>query len=450
MAKVKLIQLDGKLPNLAIMKLAHWHRAQGDFIHFTTSTQPDLFTKDDFDTVYASAIFTYSTPKLKEVKAAYPHAITGGTGAVPNTPITVEDVIGQPVYEHYDYSIYPDYPWSLGFTQRGCRLSCGFCVVPAKEGKPKPVNTIHDIWRQNTPKCVLLLDNDFFGQPSEHWRARIKELQDGNFRANFSQGINARLLNQETAEALASIEYRDDQFKRRRLYIAWDNLNQEKIVFKGIEHLDNAGIPPKHLMVYMLTGYKPGETMEEVMYRYLKLVGAGCKPYPMVYGTNPVLKAFQRWVVGRYAQFIPWETFRHTAKQNQVLKLDKGVQQLKTDKSITVITRDFNQALAQTTDLYPSYREYIDALNKATDGMWSVEYATDSSRQPGLLSEVIRTVISMGDSPTITVTATVTIHTNKGPITRQGTAHGNEDQSTDVRRAALTDAITTLRTAPVQ
>src|SRR6266436_1647510 len=34
-----------------------------------------------------------------------------------------------------DYSLYPKFTGSLGFTQRGCRLSCKFCVVPIKEGK---------------------------------------------------------------------------------------------------------------------------------------------------------------------------------------------------------------------------------------------------------------------------------------------------------------------------
>ncbi len=37
MAEVRLTHIDGKLPNLALMKLAHFHRAAGDNIHFTKS-----------------------------------------------------------------------------------------------------------------------------------------------------------------------------------------------------------------------------------------------------------------------------------------------------------------------------------------------------------------------------------------------------------------------------
>ena len=89
----------------------------------------------------------------------------------------------------------PSYPWSLGFTQRGCRLNCGFCVVPKKEGRPRAMNSIINIWRPQTERCILLLDNDFFGQPKEQWQARVDEIREGRFKVNFSQGINVRLIN---------------------------------------------------------------------------------------------------------------------------------------------------------------------------------------------------------------------------------------------------------------
>ena len=137
MGTVKLIQLDGKLPNLALMKLAHWHKAQGDRVTLTTTPQPALWDQGPFQQVYASGIFTNSLGDLDYIKSNIPGAITGGTADKQNLDTTVESIIGVEEYEHYDYSIYPEYPWSLGFTQRGCRLSCGFCIVPKKEGKPR-------------------------------------------------------------------------------------------------------------------------------------------------------------------------------------------------------------------------------------------------------------------------------------------------------------------------
>ena len=304
--RVRLTHIDGKLPNLALMKLAHWHRAQGDDVTLSRFVQPRLDEKLPYDRIYGSAIFSWSRGKLEDLQNAWLGAMVGGTGW--DTEQTVEAVIREPEYEYYDYSIYPELPYSLGFTQRGCRLNCGFCVVPKKEGKPRSVNTIKDIWRPGTPRCVVLLDNDFFGQTQ--WKERIDEIKDGDFRVSFNQGINVRMITPETAEAIASVKYSDDQFKGRRLYTAWDNLGQEKVFFRGLTMLNEAGIPSKHVMVYMLIGYAPNETMDEILHRFNRLNEAGCLPYPMVYNNAvPELKVFQRWVLRRYYKVVPWAEF---------------------------------------------------------------------------------------------------------------------------------------------
>ena len=314
MKHVKLVQMDGKLPNLALMKLAHRHLGQGDEVTLSRFVQRTLFEREEFDLVYASAIFSHSATRLEELRGVHPDAIGGGTGAGGDLSLTVEQVLGIDEYERYDYSIYPEYPWSLGFTQRGCPLNCGFCVVPRKEGRPRAVNSIMNIWRPQTERCILLLDNDFFGQPKEQWQARVDEIREGRFKVNFSQGINVRLINDEAAQALASMRYYDGRFTRRRLYTAWDNLGQEKIFFQGVDRLEAAGIPPRHLMVYMLVGYAPGETMEQVLHRHRRLEERGCRAFPMVYGENRELKDFQRWVVRRYSEFIPWQDYRKTSQ----------------------------------------------------------------------------------------------------------------------------------------
>jgi len=115
---VRLVHIDGKLPNLALMKLAHWHRNRGDQVVLARTPSPSMF-EPRYDTVYGSSIFRWSDPVVHRLKAAYPEAIVGGTGT--GDWRTVEQFIGDEKYEYYDYSIYPDYPFSLGFTQRGCR-----------------------------------------------------------------------------------------------------------------------------------------------------------------------------------------------------------------------------------------------------------------------------------------------------------------------------------------
>ena len=308
--QVKLIHVNGKLPNLALMKLAHWDRARGDRVTLSRSPEPELMEPRP-DLVYASSIFTASLPMLNRVLRQWPSAVVGGTGS--KSTRTVEAFLGRPAFEEYDYSIYPDYPFSLGFTQRGCRLRCSFCVVPAKEGRPKPVSTVAEIWRGYPhPPNIVLLDNDFFGQPREQWRARVREIRDGGFKVNFNQGINIRLVDDEAAECLAGLRYYDVQFKNHRLYTAWDNLRDERIFFRGVDRLEAAGVPARHIMVYMLVGYDPEETWERIFHRFDRMVERGVLPYPMVYNNaRKDLKRFQRWVVTRLYKWLPWKEYKN-------------------------------------------------------------------------------------------------------------------------------------------
>ena len=312
--RVRLTQIDGKLPNLALMKLAHWHRLCGDEVVFTRQAHRDLL-EGDYDRVYGSAIFGFSAAKVARFRAAWPYAIIGGTGST--TQATVEQIIGRDEYEHYDYTLYPKFEPSIGFTQRGCRLSCKFCVVPAKEGKARSLNTIAAIWRGPGHKKQLhLLDNDFFGQPEQEWQARIREIRDGGFKVCLNQGINVRHLSPAAAEAIASVEYRDDDFQERRLYTAWDNLKDEGVFFRGIDMLEAAGIPPKHVMAYMLVGWDKRETWERIWQRFDRMVARGVQPYPMVYDTRAIdpagyrhLKQFQRWVVTGLYRAVPFSDY---------------------------------------------------------------------------------------------------------------------------------------------
>ena len=310
--KVRLTQIDGAMPNLALMKLSHWHKAHGDDVTLTRQIERDLF-EPVYDRVYGSAIFKFSADRLLRFQRQWPEAIVGGTG----TPFvhTVEELIGTE-YENYDYSGY-DVDYSIGFTQRGCRLACKFCEVPKKEGKPRSTNTIADIWRGKPyPKKLHILDNDFFGNPN--WRDRIAEIREGKFRVCLSQGINVRLIDEEAAAALATIEYRDTKFQERRLYTAWDNLKDEAIFFRGVDVLEAAGVPPKHLMAYMLCGYDKTETWDRIWQRFYKMTERGIAPYPMVYDkSRKDLVAFQRWVISGLYRFVPWNEYERSTRSDE-------------------------------------------------------------------------------------------------------------------------------------
>lgn len=303
MSNIRITQLDGKLPNLALMRLAAFHEARGDRVHFHTNPVRGMF-EPDYEAVYGSAIFSFSKGLVERMRIEFPGAIIGGTGT--ESRAEVESIIGD--FPGFSYAPWPNFKASIGFTQRGCRLACKFCVVPEKEGKPTSVAAIADIWRgPGYPKHIHLLDNDFFGNPE--WRERLAEVRDGGFKVCFNQGINIRILTNEIARELATIEYRDDGFQRRRLYTAWDSLGDERIFFRGVDRLEAAGVPASHLMAYMLIGYDAAETWEAIFRRFDAMTARGIRPFPMVYGARPDLKRFQRWVVRREYLYIPWAEY---------------------------------------------------------------------------------------------------------------------------------------------
>ena len=306
--KILLLRLDGKIPNIALMRIAAHCKASGDDVEYRNAAtvqaiQRHLF--DNVDCIYASCIFEKSKPIAMELKRIYPSAIVGGTGWDLTTTLEQYGIITK----SQDYSIYPAWKQSIGFTQRGCRLKCSFCVVPRKEGSVRDEQSINDLWRGDPwPREIILLDNDFFGQL--RWSDRINELINGKFKVSFNQGINARFLTAETASAIASVDYRDDQMKVKRLYTAWDNRRDEDRLFRGLNYLIKYGVKPFHIMVYMLIGYWPGEIEDDWVYREQKLREFGCMAYPMPYVRNQSTVGFQRFAITHYSKHCSWKDFK--------------------------------------------------------------------------------------------------------------------------------------------
>ena len=278
MKKIAIYDVDSKIPNLALMKISAYHKQQGDDVEMYVP----LF-KDSYDKIFASKIFNFSDGTLLDEEKM----IIGGTGhnMMKTLPQEIEDL--QP-----DYSLY-NCPHNIGFTMRGCRLKCSFCVVPKKEGKPKADNTIDEIWQQRDSNFIMLLDNDFFGNPE--WKDRIEEITEYKLKVNFSQGLNIRNIKEDQALALASVNFTNSHATSKQVTFAWDDPRHEKLIHEGIKRVTDAGLKPYQMAFYVLIGYH--STEEEDLHRVELLRSYGCDPYAMPYDKfDDYQKKFTRWV----------------------------------------------------------------------------------------------------------------------------------------------------------
>jgi len=277
MAKIGLIQVDGKLPNLALMKLAKFYEEKGHETFFV-----DLSTiKADF--WFGSKIFM------------------GGSGydIKAELPKEIEEIT--PDYEKFGLD------YSIGFTSRGCIRNCEFCIVREKEGIMKDVDIS---WIKQ--KKVLLLDNNFLASPN--WKEKLQHFIDNKIKVCFNQGLDLRLITEEKAQMLSKVDYKDDQFKTKRLYFAWDNIKDEELVTNGINKLISVGIKPQNIMIYVLVGFN--STFEEDMYRTKKLIDLKVKPFIMQFNRNstkkrdPKIIDLARWINKRYYNFMEFKDYK--------------------------------------------------------------------------------------------------------------------------------------------
>ena len=122
--RIGMIDVDGhNFPNLALMKISAWHKAQGDEVEWYAP----LLATEPLDKVYMSKVFTFTPDYEWAINAK--QIVKGGTGygLYENLPAEIE-------YTFPDYSIYPQYPFAVGFLTRGCIRKCPWCIVPKKEG----------------------------------------------------------------------------------------------------------------------------------------------------------------------------------------------------------------------------------------------------------------------------------------------------------------------------
>lgn len=292
--KIGLVQVDGKLPNLALMKIASFHQHQGHEVEWWVGP---LFK---YSKVYASKIFKFSDlPLLPE------NTIIGGTGIdwSNNLPDEIDKMSPGD-----SWWLYPDYKNHLGFSELGCRFECSFCCVPQKEGKPRNNSAIQDLL--TNPKGedrLVLLDDDFFGQ--KEWENKCREIMGLGLRVCFAQGVNIRVITEAQARCLSNLNFYNLNFTQKQVTFAWDQFKDKKLIEKGFKRCVDAGIKPYQMQFFVLIGYDTTE--EQDLDRVETLKTWGCDPFVMAFDrTIPYQRRFQRWV-NHKAVFnsVKWEDY---------------------------------------------------------------------------------------------------------------------------------------------
>ena len=226
-----------RFPNLALMKLAAWHKEQGDIVDW----YPPFMSSPD--RIYVSKVFTFSHDCV-DFSAGDPEPVYGGTGyrMYDDLPSDVDSCLP-------DYSIYPGVDYAIGFLSRGCVRRCPWCVVPKKEGNIRRYDDIERIsqGRQN----VVLMDNNFLANDPDFVREQLEKSVFLKLRIDFNQGLDARLVDDTNAKWLASCNWRAATGNNAYIRFSCDTQSMIPHVQSAISFLRAAGYNG-HIFVYFL------------------------------------------------------------------------------------------------------------------------------------------------------------------------------------------------------
>ena len=313
--KIGLIDVDShNYPNLPLMKIAAWHKANGDEVEWHWGW-------GQYDKVYMSKVFddTYSADKPEPINAGI--IIKGGTGYFRRNKDGRAEVFvdgqwrdngtqasccyGNTVYWeklpgeiekcYPDYGLYPELTkdTAYGFLTRGCPNNCGFCIVSQKEGRCScKVADLSQWW--DGQKNIILCDPNLLAC-RDHMDL-LRQLEESKAWVDVNQGFDARLLTVQNIDAIKRI-------KIKEIHFAWDLMKNSESILKGLNLWKTHGKKDKHGSwgtVYVITNF--GTTMDENLHRIYTLDYMGFTPYVMIYDKPNApyeIRLLQRWCNNR-------------------------------------------------------------------------------------------------------------------------------------------------------
>ncbi len=296
MMRIGLIDVDShNYPNLALMKLSAWHKAQGDYVEWY------MPFGDRYDIVYKSKVFSFSPDFDDHINAD--RVVRGGTGYAiddkgtrevyhPEADMPLADEIE---HAYPDYSLYPKLTkdTAYGFLTRGCPRGCPFCIVGKKEGLcSRKVADLTEFWRGQ--RKVVLCDPNILA--CRDWRSLLQQLIDAGVEVDFNQGLDIRMMTEEKARMISRMRIKE-------IHFAWDRYEDKEDVLPKLQMFADVASPNIHkkqvhnAIVYTIVNFDT--TFEQDLERIYILRDMDYWPYVMVYDkqhADKKYKRLQRWV----------------------------------------------------------------------------------------------------------------------------------------------------------
>ena len=222
-------------PNIALGKIARWHRQQGDEVEWAVPMR-------HYARVYISKVFNFTPDDLTCWDAD--EIIRGGTGYDVHSQLPEEIDRLQP-----DYSMYPGIrpDTAFGFLTRGCPNKCPWCVVPQKEGAIRPYMDVDEIALGGVRKKLVLMDNNILAA-GDYAKQQMQKIIDRGYRVDFNQAIDARLMTPEFADLMARMKWID-----RRIRFGCDTTAQIRHCERAIQILTERGFHGEFFLYCILT-----------------------------------------------------------------------------------------------------------------------------------------------------------------------------------------------------
>lgn len=285
--KIGLIDVDGhNFPNLALMKIAAYHKSLGDNVEW----YEPMFS-GHMDKVYMSKIFSFTDDYIYNIDSD--EIVKGGTGYFYPTGGTELPEEIEHIYP--DYSIYYDKipatrETAYGFLTRGCPRGCDFCIVGKKEGRcSRKVADLSQFW--NGQKYIEVMDPNLLA--CKDWKGLLQQLIDSEAIVNINQGMDIRFMTEEKAEMI-------NKLKVKLIHFAWDNYEFETYE-KLKKYRPLLKFNGRKLRVYVLVNFNT--TLEQDLDRIYKLKELDYDPYVMIYEkwkAPKEIRRLQRWVNNKF------------------------------------------------------------------------------------------------------------------------------------------------------